>query len=80
MISSIGSGLILEVKIFTKPGCPYCAAVKEDFVKRGIRFIEVSVPGNAEALEEMLLLNGGQRRVPTIIEDNKVTIGLKGGS
>jgi len=69
-----------EIKIFTKPGCPYCAAAKEDFIKKGIRFTEVSVPGNAEALEEMLLLNGGQRRVPTIVEDDKVTVGFRGGS
>ena len=68
-----------EVVIYTKPGCPYCAGAKAGFEKRGIAFREVSVPGNASALEEMLKLNGGQRRVPTIVEDGKVTVGFEGG-
>ena len=67
------------VVVYTKPGCPYCAGAKADFGKRGIAFREVSVPGNASALEEMLKLNGGQRRVPTIVEDGKVTVGFEGG-
>jgi len=69
-----------EVRIFTKPGCPHCAGAKEDFAKRGVRFTEVSVPASPEALEQMLALNGGQRKVPTIVEGDKVTIGYKGGS
>jgi hypothetical protein len=29
-------------------------------------------------LDEMLRLNGGDRRVPTIVEDGKVTVGYGG--
>ena len=31
-------------------------------------------------LEEMLRLNGGARRVPTIVVDGEVTIGFEGGA
>jgi len=68
-----------EVVVYTKPGCPYCAGAKASFEKRGLAFREVNVPGSAAALEEMLKLNGGQRRVPTIVVDGKVTIGFEGG-
>lgn len=69
-----------EVRIFTKPGCPHCAGTKAHYAEQGVRFDEVSVPGNPEALGQMLALNGGQRRVPTIVDGDKVTIGHKGGS
>ena len=69
-----------ETTIYTKPGCPHCAAAKADCEKRGVPYKEISVPGNRSALEEMLKLNNGQRRVPTIVEGGKVTIGFNGGS
>jgi len=68
------------VTIYTKPGCPHCMGAKEYYRAKGIAFDEVSVPGNAAALEEMLKANGGQCRVPTIVEDGKATIGFNGGS
>lgn len=68
-----------EVVIYTKPGCPYCAGAMAHFQKKGVAFEEVSVPGNAAALDEMLKVNGGQRRVPTMVVDGKVTIGFEGG-
>jgi glutaredoxin 3 len=66
--------------IYTKSGCPYCAGAKQYYGDKGIEFKEVSVPGNPAALEEMLKVNGGQRRVPTIVEDGKVEVGFNGGS
>lgn len=69
-----------EVRIFTKPGCPHCAGARAHYVQKGVRFDEVSVPGNPEALEQMLRLNGNQRRVPTIVEGDKVTVGFEDGS
>ena len=68
-----------EVTIYTKPGCPYCAAAKADYEKRGVTFKEVDVPSTAGALQELMQLTSGQRRVPVIVEDNKVTIGWQGG-
>ena len=69
-----------DVTIYTKSGCPYCAAAKADFQKRGMKFKEISVPNTPGALEEMLKLNNNQRRVPTIVQSDKVTIGWNGGS
>lgn len=67
-----------NVTIYTKPGCPYCAAAKADYEARGVPFKEVSVPGDEKALKEMLSYSGGRRNVPTIVEDGKVTVGFGG--
>lgn len=69
-----------SVTIYTKPGCPHCAAAMADMQARAMPYTEISVPGNAAALREMLDLNRGQRRVPTIVKDGKVTVGFNGGS
>ena len=67
-----------DTTIYTKRGCPYCAAAKEDMKKRGVPFIEHIVVDNPGRLSEMLQLNGGQRRVPTIVVEGKVTVGFNG--
>jgi len=67
-----------EVTIYTKPGCPYCAAAKEDLARRGIAYKEINAEGDPKALEEMLRLNGGQRTVPTVVENGNVTVGFGG--
>ncbi len=67
-----------EVTIFTKPGCPYCAAAKEEFRRRGVQYEEYNVREDPTALRRMLELNGGQHRVPTIVEGNKATVGFHG--
>ena len=67
-----------QVEIFTKAGCPYCAGARDDLQKRGIAFAEHNVKADKKALRRMLELNGGQRRVPTIIQDGKVTVGFRG--
>jgi hypothetical protein len=38
----------------------------------------VDVKGQKEKLEEMLKLSGGKRKVPVIVEGEKVTIGHGG--
>ena len=67
-----------EAVIYTKPGCPYCAAAKDDLVRQGIRYVEYDVIADRPALRRMLELNGGQRRVPTIVRDGEVTVGFHG--
>jgi glutaredoxin len=66
------------VTIFTKPGCPYCVAAKDDFQRRGIRYVEHDVVADRDALRRMLELNGGRRHVPTIVQDDAVTVGFHG--
>lgn len=69
---------VTSAKIYTKIGCPYCAAAKEDFRKRGIDFEEFDVHNVPGAAEDAQKLQGGSRRVPVIVEDDKVTVGFGG--
>ncbi len=67
-----------SVTIYTKPGCPFCMAVKADLKLKGVEYIEHSVKADPQRLEEMLRLNGGQRKVPTIVDGERVTVGFAG--
>lgn len=68
-----------EVTIYTKPGCPYCAAAKEHYGKAGIKFMEIDVYAVKGAKEKAIKLAGGEAIVPVIVEDGKVTVGFGGG-
>ena len=68
-----------EVTIYTKPGCPYCAAAKEHYTKEGIAFKEIDVYAVKGAKEEAIWLAGGNSIVPVIVEDGTVTVGFGGG-
>jgi glutaredoxin len=67
-----------DVTVFTKPGCPYCAAAKDDLKQRGVSYVEHNVKADNAALRRMLELNGGRRHVPTILQDDTVTVGFHG--
>lgn len=68
-----------EMIIYTKPGCPYCAAAKEHYTKNGVAFKEIDVYDVPGAKEEAIKAAGGKSIVPVIIEDGKVTVGFGGG-
>jgi glutaredoxin 3 len=72
-MSFMGEG----ITIYTKPGCPYCAAAKEDFTNRGIAFAERDVTSDPAVKEEAISL-AGEAKVPVIVEGEKVTVGFKG--
>jgi glutaredoxin 3 len=65
-----------EAIIYTKHGCPYCAAAKEEYAKRG-GFTEVNVNDQPDRLQEMIRISGG-RQVPVIVEGDEVTVGFGG--
>ncbi|HSR35442.1 MAG TPA: glutaredoxin family protein [Anaerolineae bacterium] len=67
-----------DVTIYTKPGCPYCAAAKDDMQRRGLRYIEHNVKADRAALHRMLELNGNRRHVPTIVQGDQVSVGFSG--
>jgi glutaredoxin len=67
-----------EITIYTKPGCPYCAAAMDQMQRDGEQFTEHNVKADKSALGEMLDLNGGRRQVPTIVRDGKVEVGFNG--
>lgn len=64
--------------IFGKDNCPYTIAAREDFEHRKIAFEYVNVKKSAADLDRMLTYSKGQRRVPVIVEGDKVTIGFGG--
>jgi glutaredoxin len=66
------------VVIFGKDACPYTQAALEDYKRRGVQVQYVNVKRAAVDLERMLVHSKGQRRVPVIVEGEKVTIGFGG--
>ncbi|MCX6825858.1 MAG: Uxx-star family glutaredoxin-like (seleno)protein [candidate division Zixibacteria bacterium] len=68
-----------NVTIYTKPGCPYCAAAKEHYRSQNIPIKEIDVSVVKGAKEEVIRLAGGQSIVPVIVEDGKVIVGFGGG-
>ena len=67
-----------DITIYTKPGCPYCAAAKDDLQQRGVHYSEHNVKADQSALRDMLKLNGNRRQVPTIVQDGRATVGFNG--
>ena len=67
----------MAVTIYTREGCPYSRAMKEDLDKKGIKYKEIDVMKNPEFQEELLKL-AKRRAVPVMVEDGKVTVGFGG--
>ena len=68
-----------NVVIYTKDGCPYCAAAKKHYTEQGIAFKEINVHRTPGGREKVLELTSGQAIVPVIVEQGKVKIGFGGG-
>ena len=68
-----------EVTIYTKEGCPYCAAAKKHYAEQGIDFSEIDVHKTNGAIDKLLELSGGERIVPLIVENGEVKKGFGGG-
>ncbi len=74
-----GGRQMSNVTIYTKDGCPYCAAAKKHYTDLGKPFTEINVHRTAGAKEKLLALSGGQSIVPVIVEDGRVLVGFGGG-
>ncbi|HKW45223.1 MAG TPA: glutaredoxin family protein [Candidatus Eremiobacteraceae bacterium] len=67
-----------EISIYTKPGCPFCAAAMDDMRVRGVPFTQIDVQSDLKARRIMEKLSGGLR-VPTIVHpDGSVSVGFDG--
>jgi glutaredoxin len=73
-----GHSVPISVEIFTKPGCPYCRALKRKLEHDGTPFVEHDAENDRQARRRMLELNGGRREVPTIWMGDKVMVGFHG--
>jgi len=68
-----------KVTIYTKEGCPYCAAAKKHYADEGVDIEEIDVKVRPEAQAKVLELTNGQRIVPVIVDGKDVKIGFGGG-
>jgi glutaredoxin len=66
------------VTVYTKPGCPFCAAAKKHYADMAVPFEEIDVKSNPGAVQTVLKLTGGVRAVPVVIEDGQLMIGFGG--
>ena len=68
----------MAILIFGKDSCPYTADAVASYRAKGVAVDYVNVKRDPAALERMLALTGGQRRVPVIVDDGEVSIGFGG--
>lgn len=68
-----------NVTIYTKPGCPYCAAAKKHYTDIGVEYEEIDVFDTPGAQEKVLELSDGNRIVPLIIDNGEIKVGFGGG-
>ncbi len=70
-----------KLELYGAERCPYTAEMREWLEFRNREFVEYDVEADAEALDRMLMLAGGQRAVPVLVEDGKVVqVGWQGRS
>jgi len=69
--------MLENVVIYTKPGCPYCAAAKEDLNQKGITFEERDVTSDP-AIKEEAVNKAGVAAVPVIVRGSEVSVGFGG--
>jgi len=68
-----------NVIIYTKDGCPYCAAAKKHYSDEGIAFEEININRAPAAKEKIIELTDGRAIVPVIVQNDEVTVGFGGG-
>jgi glutaredoxin 3 len=64
-----------KVTIYGKESCPYTNKAREAY---GERAVYVDVVKDKDKLQEMLKASNGARKVPVIVEGEKVQIGYGG--
>jgi monothiol glutaredoxin len=60
-----------SIRLFIKPGCPWCDDALEWFASRGIAHETLDVTRDAEARAEMFELTG-QTRAPSVDVDGEI--------
>ena len=70
--------LSAQVVVFSKADCPYTRGLRRKLEHEGRPFLELDVLADGANMQRMLALNGGQRKVPTIVTGDQVTVGFHG--
>jgi len=65
--------------VFTADGCPHCRAVVDDLIARNVRFREINLNHEPDELQRLETL-AGARRLPVIVDHERVTVGFRGRS
>lgn len=68
-----------QVTIYTKPGCPFCAAAKQDLEERGVPYKELSTEDDPKVVQEVMRLSNGKGIVPILVIGEEVKVGFGGG-
>lgn len=66
---------LVQVKIYTIPTCPHCAAVRELLKRNGVEFDDYNVEDDEGRWKEALLKTGGLDIVPVVDIDGQVIFG-----
>jgi glutaredoxin 3 len=72
------SVLMETTVIYTKNGCPYCAAAMSDMRKNGEKFTELNCSIEPAHIKDLMRISNG-RLVPVIVRGSDVQIGYGGG-
>ncbi|HLK22430.1 MAG TPA: Uxx-star family glutaredoxin-like (seleno)protein [Bryobacteraceae bacterium] len=68
-----------KTELYGTASCPYTQELREWLEWKNRDFDEYDVEADSEALRRMLAATGGQRTVPVLVEDGKVTqVGWQG--
>jgi len=71
----------LKYELYGTSRCPYTSEMRDWLELRRLEFVEYDVEADRAALERMKALAGGQRAVPVLVEDGRVSqIGWQGRS
>jgi len=68
----------MGVQIYGKSDCPYTNAARRDFQTRGVQVEYFDVEEDATAMRRFLELARGDRRVPLIVDGERVSQGFGG--
>jgi glutaredoxin 3 len=68
------------VLLYTRAGCPFCAAKRAELAARGTPFREIDVGAQPEVIPELLKLTRGRRVVPVTVDGARIEIAPAGGS
>ena len=68
----------MVVEIYGKDDCPYTSAARRAYKSRGAEVRYHDVVEDAEAMRRFLALSHGDRRVPLIVDGDRVTQGFGG--
>ena len=68
-----------KFELFGSGSCPYTQEMREWLEWKGHEYVEYDVETDAQARARMIEISGGQRTVPTLVENGKVSrIGWQG--